>query len=151
MSNIAQRRNAFLRSLPRPTLSSLARTNTRTHRSERPVYFGPARAVNRTVLLYAPPRPNFGLHHLFINVNKVKLPGNKPIDPISLHKFRKGDAAIRIRQNGRNTYFKTTSFNKYFGHNWKHLPPSSNTSLPKLHPLTRARVTRRNVSRVKFI
>jgi len=89
---------------------------------------------------------------IFIKTNHVKLPANKPIDVISLHKFKKGDAATRIRQNGKNYYFRTGSFNNWFGHDWKHMSPNSNAKISnKTHPTTRATVTRRNVSRVKFV
>jgi len=95
---------------------------------------------------------NTGLHSLFINTKLVKLPTNKPIDPISHHTFKKGDVATRIRQNGKNTYFRTGSFNSWFGHNWKHMNANSNAKISdKKHPLTRANVTRKNVSRVKFV
>jgi YHS domain-containing protein len=95
---------------------------------------------------------NMNLHGLYINTNRVKLPANRPIDPISLHKFKKGDAATRIRQNGRNYYFRTRAFNNWFGHNWKTMHPNSNARISnKKHPLTRAFILRRNVSRVKFI
>lgn len=95
---------------------------------------------------------NTGLHSLFINTKLVKLPANKPIDPISHHTFKKGDVATRIRQNGKNTYFRTGSFNSWFGHNWKHMNANSNAKISnKQHPLTRANVTRKNVSRVKFV
>ena len=95
---------------------------------------------------------NTGLHSLFINTKLVKLPANKPIDPISHHTFKKGDVATRIRQNGKNTYFRTGSFNSWFGHNWKHMNANSNAKIShKKHPLTRANVTRKNVSRVKFV
>jgi YHS domain-containing protein len=94
---------------------------------------------------------NMNLHGLYVNTNRVKLPVNRPIDPISLHKFKKGDAATRIRQNGKNYYFRTTSFNKWFGHNWKTMHPNSNANISnKTNPLSRKKVTRRNVSRVKF-
>jgi hypothetical protein len=101
----------------------------------------------------SPPRTNnAGLHGLFIKTNHVKLPSNKPIDAISHHKFKKGDVATRIRQNGTNSYFRTGSFNRWFGHEWKHMSPNSNAKISnKTHPLTRATVTRRNVSRVKFV
>jgi hypothetical protein len=92
------------------------------------------------------------LHGLYINTNRVKLPANRPVDPISLHKFKKGDAATRIRQNGRNVYFRTKAFNNWFGPNWKTMHPNSNAKISnKKHPLTRAFILRRNVSRVKFI
>jgi YHS domain-containing protein len=92
------------------------------------------------------------LHGLFINTNRVKLPNNRPIDPVSLHKFRKGDAATRIRQNGKNFYFRTHVFNRLFGNNWKTMHPNSNAKISnKTNPLTRAKVLRRNVSRVKFV
>ncbi len=95
---------------------------------------------------------NMNLHGLYINTNHVKLPANRPIDPISLHKFKKGDAATRIRQNGRNYYFRTSAFNSWFGHNWKTMHPNSNANISnKTNPLSRKKVTRRNVSRVKFI
>jgi len=95
---------------------------------------------------------NIGLHGLFINTKLVKLPANKPIDPISHHTFKKGDVATRIRQNGKNTYFRTGSFNSWFGHNWKHMNANSNAKISyKQHPLTRANVTRKNVSRVRFV
>jgi hypothetical protein len=95
---------------------------------------------------------NIGLHGLFINTKLVKLPTNKPIDPISHHTFKKGDVATRIRQNGKNTYFRTGSFNNWFGHNWKHMNANSNAKISyKQHPLTRVNVTRKNVSRVKFV
>jgi len=95
---------------------------------------------------------NLGLHGLFINTKLVKLPANKPIDPISHHTFKKGDVATRIHQNGKNTYFRTGSFNSWFGHNWKHMNANSNAKIShKKHPLTRANVTRKNVSRVKFV
>ena len=95
---------------------------------------------------------NTGLHGLFINTNLVKIPANKPIDPISHHTFKKGDVATRIHQNGKNTYFRTGSFNSWFGHNWKHMNANSNAKIShKKHPLTRANVTRKNVSRVKFV
>ena len=98
------------------------------------------------------PNNNSGLHSLFIKTNLVKLPANKPIDSISHHKFKKGDVATRIRQNGTNSYFRTGAFNSWFGHNWKHMSPNSNAKISnKKHPLTRATVTRRNVSRVKFV
>jgi hypothetical protein len=102
----------------------------------------------------SPPRTNntIGIHSLFIKTSHVKLPANKPIDPISHHKFKKGDVATRIRQNGINAYFRTGSFNSWFGHNWKHMSPNSNAKISnKKHPLTRATVNRRNVSRVKFV
>jgi hypothetical protein len=102
----------------------------------------------------SPPRANntTGIHSLFIKTNHVKLPSNRPIDAISHHKFKKGDVATRIRQNGTNAYFRTGAFNSWFGHNWKHMSPNSNAKISnKKHPLTRATVTRRNVSRVKFV
>jgi hypothetical protein len=108
----------------------------------------------RAPVRVSPPRANnnAGLHSLFIKTNHVKLPTNKPIDAISHHKFKKGDVATRIRQNGTNSYFRTGSFNKWFGHEWKHMSPNSNAKISnKTHPLTRATVTRRNVSRVKFV
>jgi hypothetical protein len=101
-----------------------------------------------------PPRVNnnAGLYSLFINTKLVKLPTNKPIDPISHHKFKKGDVATRIHQDGKNAYFRTGSFNSWFGHDWKHMNPNSNAKISnKKHPLTRATVTRKNVSRVKFV
>jgi hypothetical protein len=100
-----------------------------------------------------PPRTNnAGLYSLFINMKMVKLPTNKPIDPISHHKFKKGDVATRIHQNGKNAYFRTGSFNNWFGHEWKHMNPNSNAKISnKKHPLTRSTVTRKNVSRVKFV
>lgn len=107
-----------------------------------------------TPVRVSPPRTNnnAGLHGLFIKTNHVKLPSNKPIDAISHHKFKKGDVATRIRQSGTNSYFRTGSFNKWFGHEWKHMSPNSNAKISnKTHPLTRATVTRRNVSRVKFV
>lgn len=95
---------------------------------------------------------NTGLHSLFINTKLVKLPANKPIDPISHHTFKKGDVATRISQNGKNTYFRTGSFNRWFGHNWKHMNANSNAKISdKEHPLTRANVIRKNVSRVRFV
>jgi hypothetical protein len=95
---------------------------------------------------------NTGIHSLFIKTKHVKLPSNRPIDAISHHKFKKGDVATRIRQNGINAYFRTGSFNSWFGHNWKHMSPNSNAKISnKKHPLTRAVVIRRNVSRVKFV
>jgi hypothetical protein len=98
------------------------------------------------------PNNNTGLHSLFIKTNIVKLPANKPVDSISHHKFKKGDVATRIHQNGTNSYFRTGSFNSWFGHDWKHMSPNSNAKISnKKHPLTRATVTRRNVSRVKFV
>lgn len=106
-----------------------------------PARVSPQRANNTT-----------GLHSLFIKTNLVKLPANKPIDAISRHTFKKGDVATRIRQNGTNAYFRTGSFNSWFGHDWKHMSPNSNAKISnKKHPLTRATVTRRNVSRVKFV
>jgi len=106
-----------------------------------PAHVSPQRANNIT-----------GLHSLFIKTNHVKLPANKPIDVISHHKFKKGDVATRIHQNGTNSYFRTGSFNKWFGHDWKHMSPNSNAKISnKKHPLTRATVTRRNVSRVRFV
>jgi hypothetical protein len=102
----------------------------------------------------SPPRANntAGLHSLFINMKLVKLPTNKPVDPISHHKFKKGDVATRVRQDGKNVYFRTGSFNSWFGHDWKHMSPNSNAKISnKKHPLTRATVTRKNVSRVKFV
>ena len=91
-----------------------------------------------------------GMHGLYINTNRVKLPANRPIDPISLHRFRKGDVATRIRQ-GANFYFKTGDFNRWFGHNWKTMHPNSNTKISnKKNPATGLHVSRRNVSRVKF-
>jgi hypothetical protein len=109
-----------------------------------------ARAQNRA--LYQARANNLGLHGLFINTKLVKLPANKPIDPISHHTFKKGDVATRIHQNGKNTYFRTGSFNSWFGHNWKHMNANSNAKIShKKHPLTRANVTRKNVSRVKFV
>jgi hypothetical protein len=101
-----------------------------------------------------PPRANnnAGLYSLFINTKLVKLPTNKPIDPISHHVFKKGDVATRVRQNGKNVYFRTGPFNSWFGHDWKHMNPNSNAKISnKKHPLTRATVTRRNVSRVRFV
>jgi len=93
-----------------------------------------------------------GLHSLFINTKLIKLPTNKPVDPISHHKFKKGDVATRIHQDGKNVYFRTGSFNSWFGHNWKHMNPNSNAKISnKKHPLTRSTVTRRNVSRIKFV
>ena len=112
------------------------------------------REVNRRVpVRVSPPRNNnSGLHSLFINTNLVKLPANKPIDVISHHTFKKGDVATRIHQNGRNYYFRTGSFNSWFGHDWKHMSPNSNAKISnKKHPSTRATVTRKNVSRVKFV
>lgn len=95
---------------------------------------------------------NMNLHSLYIPTNRVKLPANRPIDPTSLHKFKKGDVATRISQNGRNVYFRTASFNSWFGHNWKSMNPNSNNVIStKKHPLTRQIVRRKNVSRVKFI
>jgi hypothetical protein len=95
---------------------------------------------------------NAGLYSLFINTKLVKLPTNKPIDPISHHKFKKGDVATRIHRNGKNAYFRTGSFNSWFGHDWKHMNPNSNAKISnKKHPLTRATVIRKNVSRVKFV
>lgn len=95
---------------------------------------------------------NSGLHSLFINTKLVKLPANKPIDVISHHTFKKGDVATRIHQNGRNYYFRTGSFNSWFGHDWKHMNPNSNAKISnKKHPSTRATVTRKNVSRIKFV
>ncbi len=95
---------------------------------------------------------SMNLHGLYINTNRVKLPANRPIDPISLHKFKKGDAATRIRQNGRNYYFKTRAFNNWFGHEWKYMHPNSNNIISnRKHPLTRSTILRKNVSRVKFI
>jgi hypothetical protein len=108
----------------------------------------------RSAGIIGPPRANnnTGLHSLFIKTNIVKLPANKPVDSISHHKFKKGDVATRIRQNGTNAYFRTGAFNSWFGHNWKHMSPNSNAKISnKKHPLTRATVTRRNVSRVKFV
>jgi len=104
--------------------------------------FMPPQRVNNTV----------GLHSLFINTKLVKLPTNKPIDPISHHTFKKGDVATRVHQDGKNVYFRTGSFNSWFGHDWKHMNPNSNAKISnKKHPLTRANVTRKNVSRVKFV
>jgi hypothetical protein len=95
---------------------------------------------------------NMNLHGLYINTNRVKLPANRPVDPISFHKFKKGDAATRISQNGRNVYFRTKAFNNWFGPNWKTMHPNSNAKISnKKHPLTRSFILRRNVSRVKFI
>jgi hypothetical protein len=112
-----------------------------THPPHVPAHVSPQRANNTT-----------GLHSLFIKTNLVKLPANKPIDSISRHKFKKGDVATRIHQNGTNAYFRTGAFNSWFGHNWKHMSPNSNAKISnKKHPLTRATVTRRNVSRVKFV
>jgi hypothetical protein len=106
----------------------------------------------RRTQLFAGSNNTTGLHSLFIKTNLVKLPANKPIDSISHHKFKKGDVATRIRQNGTNAYFRTGAFNSWFGHNWKHMSPNSNAKISnKKHPLTRATVTRRNVSRVKFV
>lgn len=115
--------------------------NSNSENAHRRVIVSPPRVIN-----------NAGLHSLFIKTNLVKLPANKPIDSISHHKFKKGDVATRIRQNGTNAYFRTGSFNSWFGHNWKHMSPNSNAKISnKKHPLTRATVTRRNVSRVKFV
>jgi hypothetical protein len=95
---------------------------------------------------------NTGLHSLFIKTNLVKMPANKPTDSMSHHKFKKGDVATRIRQGGRNYYYRTGAFNRWFGHDWKHMSPNSNARISnKTHPETRATVTRRNVSRVKFV
>ena len=95
---------------------------------------------------------NMNLHGLYINTHRVKLPANRPVDPISFHKFKKGDAATRISQNGRNVYFRTKAFNNWFGPNWKTMHPNSNAKISnKKHPLTRSFILRRNVSRVKFI
>ena len=112
-----------------------------THPPHVPARVSPQRANNTT-----------GLHSLFIKTNLVKLPANKPIDAISRHTFKKGDVATRIRQNGTNSYFRTGAFNSWFGHDWKHMSPNSNAKISnKKHPLTRATVTRRSVSRVKFV
>ena len=93
---------------------------------------------------------NTSLHGLYINTNRVKLPANRPVDPISLHRFRKGDVATRIRQ-GANFYFRTRDFNRWFGHDWKTMHPNSNAHISnKKNPVTGLRVSRRNVSRVKF-
>ena len=97
---------------------------------------------------------NYGLHGMYIATNKVRLPApNNRTDPISLHKFKKGDTATRILQNGRSTYIRTSAFNTHFGHEWKTMNPNSKNfiSNKKTHPLTRAKVRRNEVSRVKFI
>jgi len=86
-----------------------------------------------------------------ISVKNVNLPNNRPVDPISLHNFNKGDLAIRVRHNGKNTSFTVNSFNGWFGNKWKTIPSNSNRIISmKTHPLTRARVKRQNVRKVKF-
>jgi hypothetical protein len=87
-----------------------------------------------------------------ISVKNVPLPNNAPQDPISLHNFNKGDMAIRIRHNGKNTYLTLNSFNGWFGNKWKTIPWDSNRIISmKTHPMTRARVRRRNVRKIKFV
>jgi len=85
------------------------------------------------------------------NVEKVNIPNNRPVDPISLNTFQPGDFAVRVRQNGYNKYYKPNGFNKWFGNNWRTLPSSSNAFISrKTLPETRARVKRRNVQMVLF-
>jgi hypothetical protein len=89
-----------------------------------------------------------------IVVRNVSMPNNRPRDPIGLRrngKFLKGNYAVRVRQNGRNTYFKPKSFNGWFGKHWRSLPENSNKVISnKTHPLTRARVKRSNIKVVRF-
>jgi hypothetical protein len=93
------------------------------------------------------------VHHPIV-VRNVSMPNNRPRDPIGLRrngKFLKGNYAVRVRQNGRNTYFKPKSFNGWFGKHWRSLPENSNKVISnKTHPLTRARVKRSNIKVVRF-
>lgn len=87
-------------------------------------------------------------------VENVKIPNNKPRDPIGLRregKFKKGNYAIRVRHNGRNTYFKPKTFNSWFGKHWRTLNEKSHEVISsKTHPLTRARVKRSDIKVIRF-
>ena len=89
-----------------------------------------------------------------VRVENVKLPNNRPKDPIGMYRggrFKKGNYAVRVTQNKRNTYFKPKSFNGWFGKHWRTLNQNSNNFISsKTHPLTRARVKRSNVRVVRF-
>lgn len=93
------------------------------------------------------------------NILTVKMPNNRPIDSINgtlgprKGKFLKGDYAVRVTaKNGRNTYFKPRSFNRWFGIKWRTMNKSNNSAISaKTHPITRARVARKNVQTVQFI
>lgn len=107
---------------------------------------------------FLPMRLNFNSNNevtqpLPISVINVEIPNNRPTDPISLNTFNKGDMAIRVRYNGRNTYFTIPSFNGWFGNRWKSIPENSNRfiSNTKTHPLIRTRVKRLNVRKVRFV
>jgi hypothetical protein len=90
------------------------------------------------------------LHALFIPTNHVKLnKNNRPVDPISLHHFKKGDVAIRVG-NKNPIYIRTLTFNKAYGTGWKHLNQNS-TNIVLRHPLTRGRVLRKNIRKVRFV
>lgn len=150
MNNLRTRIETLLRHQILTNQNAANRINA--YNVNRPRHFYNNGARRRLNFNNVPNNRSMNLHGLFINTNRVRLPNNRPVDPVSLHKFKKGDAATRIRQNGKNFYFRTHIFNRLFDNNWKTMHPNSNAKISnKTNPLTRAKVLRRNVSRVKFI
>ena len=87
-----------------------------------------------------------------INTKNMNLPENRPVDPISLNNFNRGNIAIKITQNGHSIFLTQNSFNTLFGKKWRSIPPTSNARISKKrHPTTRKFVLRKHVTRVKFI